>query len=156
MRTNAKTWLLLAAAVAVNCGLASAQALKLDATYIDSGFDGDGISCPPGVTTTIGPVVDIGCPTGTTCTVQADQFLQVGLGSTTGNELSAGFYVDGVGVPDGQIICSTPSDGTYQVCSVSQSEANVTAGKHTVQIFVNSKYQSYVFNYNTNFRVYKQ
>jgi len=154
MRKITTTFLAVGAAF-MSCSLASAQALKPVSTYIDQGFNGDGISAPPGASTTIGPAVTITCPTGATCTVQADQFLQVGLGSTTGNELAAGFYLDVVGVPDGQIICSTPADGTYQVCSVSQSERNVAAGRHTVQIFVTSKYQSYVFNYNTNFRVYK-
>ena len=87
--------------------------------------------------------------------MQADHFIQVGLGSTTGNQFSATFLLDGNPILDGQIMCSTPSDGTYQVCATSVYQTGVKPGAHTVQISVSSKYGTYVFNYNTNFRVYR-
>ncbi|MGA2593181.1 MAG: hypothetical protein ABSH32_24970 [Bryobacteraceae bacterium] len=156
MRRIVKMWLAVAAIVVMCHGLASAQALKLAATYIDAGFNGDGLSIPAGENTVVGPVVNITCPgTSGSCTVQADQFIQVGLGSATGNQFSATFLLDGTAILDGQIMCSTPSDGTYQVCSTSEYQTKVALGTHTVQISVSSKYGTYVFNYNTNFRVYK-
>jgi hypothetical protein len=156
-----KSWLLAGAMVAgamvvMSHGLASAQSLKLEGTYIDAGFNGDGLPIPAGGNATVGPVIDITCPgTSGKCTVQADQFIQVGLGSVAGNQFSVTFLLDGKAILDGQIVCSTPSDGTYQVCSTSEYQGGVSVGAHTVQISVSSKYSTYVFNYNTNFRVYK-
>jgi hypothetical protein len=152
-----KKMLLIAVVAALNCGLASAQRKEtLEATYIDKGYLPTGLNI--GTTRTpVGPVVTVDCPgTSGTCTIQADQFIQVGYGSASGNMFIVGFYLDGVNVIDEQAVGSIPTNDTYLVGATSESQAGVAVGTHTVQIYIYALDKTgSVFNYNTNFRVYR-
>lgn len=138
------------------CGLASAQNHWLVRTYIDQGYYASGRTIPANQNTVIGPVVPIVCPgTSGMCTIQADHFIQEGKGMSMGNQFVIGFYLDGMPVTDAQIVGCTPSDGSYLVAATSERQSMVAPGMHTVQTFVWSMNGASVFNYNTNFRVYK-
>ena len=157
MQNIVKASLLITAMVVTSHGLASAEALKLEGTYIDHGYDEAGQAIPGGsVRTAVGPVVAVSCPgTSGTCTIQANHFIQVGHGSATGNQYTVGFYVDGVANGDEQILGSTPPDGTYSIGATSEFQSGVTPGAHSVQVYIYSLDPTYVFNYTTNFEVYK-
>jgi hypothetical protein len=154
MQGDLRKRLLIAAVVVLGCGLASAQNQALERTYIDQGYYKSGLAIPPGSErTVVGPEVTITCPGTTTCTVQADQFIQEGDGSTTGNESLIGFYIDSLEAAEQQV-GETPADDSYQVFSTSEL-VEVAAGTHTVQIYVYSNHGMSVYNYATTFRVYK-
>jgi hypothetical protein len=129
----------------LSCGLVSAQSHRLAKTYIDYEYYGSGQAIPGGsVRTALGPVADIVCPGSGTCTIQANQFVQVGRGTASGNEYTVGYYLDGVANCDEQILASTPQDGTYAIGATSEFQANVSAGKHTVQTYIYSLDPTYV------------
>ncbi len=137
------------------CGTAPAQKYTLAGTYIDAGYFNSGQLIPAGQTTAVGPVVEVECSgAASSCTVQADHFIQVGHGNTAQNQATIGFLLDGSLVEDNQIAGSTPSDGTYTILAASERQTGVSPGTHTVQILLYSVADTFVFNYNTNFRVY--
>jgi hypothetical protein len=164
MRRAVTTGLLVAAVVFMCHCLASAQSAPpetLHATYIDHGYYANGLNVSNGVDAAVGSPVTINCPGPGACTIQADQFIQVGLvGISCGEfpcfpgQLTVGFYLDGVAAIDEQIVGVVPASG-YQVEATSELQNGVSPGSHTVQIFVNCGGNGAVFNYNTNFRVYK-
>jgi len=152
-----KKMLLIAVVAVLSRGLASAQSAEtLEATYLDKGYYPTGLNIGT-ARTAVGPVVTVDCPgTSGTCTIQADQFIQVGDGSTSGQLFTVGFYLDGVADGDEQIVGSIPLSGTYMVGATSESQTGVAVGTHTVQIYIYAREQTgSVYNYNTNFRVYK-
>jgi len=138
------------------CGLASAQNHVLYQTYIDQGYYSNGLPIPAGNQHTfVGPVVNVNCPgTSGTCTIQANQSIQHA-GSSVGNTFQIGFYLDGSPAINLQEVGETPSDGSFLVSTTQELQAKVPLGKHTVQIFVMSLEGCSVYNYSTNFQVFK-
>jgi hypothetical protein len=149
-------WLAAAAMLATG-SLASAQIArkeKLASTYIDAAYLNGSLSVGT-QRTAIGPVLTINCPFTTTCTVQADQFIQVGGDLQAGDEFTIGFYLDGSYVADEQQAGQPPTDGLYTAGAVSEYQTGVTPGNHTVQPYIYSVFgKAKVYNYNVNFRVY--
>ena len=129
--------------------------LTLQGTYIDSGFYGAlGLSVPRNQTTAIGKPVSVDCPSGRSCTIEADLFIQSGLTDVTGNQYSLCLSVDGALAPNCQIVGSTPADRTYSIGSTSQLVTGVTPEDHVVRAYFSSVKGSKVFNYTSNYRVY--
>jgi hypothetical protein len=147
-------------AIAISCGLASAQSFPAEtlySTYIDHGFYASGLLLST-QNVKVGSPVTVSCPGTGTCTIQADQFIQLGNTFCEGvcpGDVTIGFYVDGVACTDEQIVGVVPSS-FYQVEATSELQNNVSPGYHTVEIYVRSSSGTgAVYNYNTNFRVYK-
>lgn len=103
---------------------------SLQGTYIDQGYYSGGLTVNPQTTVTIGTPLAVTCPGKTTCTIQADMFVQTGAGKTSGNQFSVCLYVDGVRAPNCQDVGSTPADGTYLVSSTSQQVSGVAGGNY--------------------------
>ena len=90
-------------------------------TYINTGLFATTI--PAATFTPVDAKITVTCPGTTgTCLLQADQFIQTGLGSTTLNEFALCFYVDGVAVNGCYYNGSTPSDGSFVMGSASQGK----------------------------------
>jgi hypothetical protein len=136
--------------------------MRRNATYIDHGYYGAGLSIPANQNVKVGNPVSVFCSGSGTCTIQADQFIQVGGGCFEGacglGQFLIGFYLDGVPDIDAQIVGLAPpyQSNYYQVEATSELQNNVSPGWHTVQIYVSATANgTLVYNYNTNFRVYK-
>ena len=105
--------------------------------------------------TPVDTALTITCPGASgTCLFQADQFMQVGQGSTSGNQFALCFYVDGVSVNGCFFNGSAPSDGSYVMGGVSQG-ITVSHGNHTVQTYIYNGGGTYLSSYNFTYRIYK-
>jgi len=122
-------------------------------TYINTGVFGTTVAA--GTFTPVDSAITVSCPGATgTCLLQADQFIQTGAGSTSGNEFALCFYVDGVSVNGCYYNGSTPSDGTYVMGSVSQGKT-VAHGNHTVQTYIYSRNGALMNFYNFTYKIFK-
>jgi hypothetical protein len=128
---------------------------SLQGTYIDEGYYQGGFTTEATVDTPIGTPLAVTCPGSTTCTIQADMFVQSGGTHFSGNTYAICLWVDGVRGPNCQDVGSTAPDNTYLVGSTSQLVAGVTPGNHVVQTYVGAKNGMIVFNHTSNYRVYK-
>jgi hypothetical protein len=161
----AKSYFLSAVAlgsiVALTCvsayGASAATRYVLEGSYIDAGYYGSGgLFVPRNIDTAIGKPLIVNCPGSSgTCVIEADLFIQSGHSHITGNQYSLCLFVDGTSAPNCQIVGSTPSDYTYANGSTSQLVTGVAPGSHTVQAFFRTYQGAAVFNYTSNYRVYK-
>jgi hypothetical protein len=144
------------------CGVVSASSAvaatryTLQGSYIDAGYYGSaGLFSPRNVNTAIGKPVIVNCPESSgSCVVEADLFIQSGKSDVTGNQYNLCLFVDGASAPNCQIVGSTPSDNTYTNGATSQ-QATVSPGDHVVQAYFQSYKGARVFNFTSNYRVYK-
>jgi hypothetical protein len=138
-------------------GAAAATRYSLQGSYIDAGYYGSsGLFSPRNVNTAIGKPVIVNCPGSSgSCVVEADLFIQSGKSDVTSNQYNLCLFVDGNSAPNCQIVGSTPSDFTYTNGSTSQ-QATVSPGNHVVQAYFMSYKGARVFNFTSNYRVYKQ
>ena len=105
--------------------------------------------------TAVDAPITITCPgTSGSCLLQADQFMQVGLGTTTGNEFALCFYVDGVSIGSCWYNGSAPADSTFVLGSTSAGKS-VPHGVHTVQTYIYNTGSTYLSYYNFTYRIYK-
>ena len=129
----------------------------LEGSYIDAGYYGSqGLHVPRNQSTPIGKPLIVECPGSSgTCVIEADLFIQSGQSDVTGNQYSLCLSVDGSLAPNCQIVGSTPADYTYANGSTSQLVTGVAPGDHVVQAFFSTTKGTNVFNYTSNYRVYK-
>lgn len=108
-----------------------------------------------GTFTPVDAAITVTCP-GTTgnCLLQADQFMQTGQGTTTGNQFALCFYVDGASVNGCFFNGSTPSDGSYVMGAASQG-ISVPHGAHTLQTYIYNASSTYLSFYSFTYRIYK-
>lgn len=111
-------------------------------------------SFPAGGTTPIDAPTTVTCPgTSGTCTLEADQVLQVGV---PGSLVGLCFYVDGTLVNGACFYTDeTPADGSFTQTHTTQSISGVPHGTHMVQSFVYSSVGGVYDYYNFDYRVYK-
>jgi len=97
------------------------------------------------------------CPSGTTCTVSADQSVQLGGNTSDFNGFSICTALDGnfMQQPPCPSLAVLPSDGSYFFGSFVQSASNVKSGAHTIQTFVFTNSPATVYIYNFTYRLYK-
>ena len=100
----------------------------------------------------------IDCPstsTTTTCTIEADQHLQVD-GSTTANKWGTCTTVDGafMAEPNCPLLGVVPSDGTFTSGSFVQTKTRVSVGNHTVRSFLYTSFGRTREIYEFTHRVY--
>ena len=121
--------------------------------YINTGVLGTNI--PAATFTPVDAAITLTCPgiTGS-CLLQADQWIQTGLGSSTFNEFALCFYVDGVAVNGCYYNGSTPADSSFVMGTASQG-TSVPHGTHTVQTYVYSNNGALMNYYNFTYRIYK-
>jgi len=155
MHNFIKTQLVMTA-LGLACGDASAQNEGVQKTYLDTGYYGSGFSIPADKWTAVGPVVDIVCPGTTTCTIEAIHSIQVGgAASPAGNEVQLDFSLDGSFQPVAQQVGEVSTDNSFRVFSAIEVERDIPAGHHTIQTAVWSIDGTYVWNYETNYQVFK-
>jgi hypothetical protein len=147
--------LVIGLCLVLSCGLASAQSHALKETYIDAGYYGSGFSIPASEWTAVGPVVDIVCSGTTTCTIQAVHSIQFRDSSSAGNEVQINFMLDGKSLTLAQQVGEVPTDGSFVVFSATELEKAIAAGSHTVQTLVYSVDGTTVWDYSTNYQVFK-
>jgi len=134
---------------------AATTRFTLQGSYIDAGYYGSsGLFSPRNTNTAIGKPIVVNCPGSGTCVIEADLFIQSGKSDVTGNQYNLCLFVDGASAPNCQIVGSTPSDFTYTNGSTSQ-QATVSPGDHVVQAYFMSYKGARVFNFTSNYRVYK-
>jgi hypothetical protein len=136
---------------------AGATVRTLEGTYIDAGYYGSGgLRVFPNQNTAVGKPIAVTCPGKTgSCTIEADLYIQSGHSNVTRNEYNLCLFVDGNPAPNCQIVGSTPSDYTYADGSTSQLVTGVTPGSHVVQAYFMSYKGASLFNWTSNYRVYK-
>lgn len=137
-------------------GAMAATRFTLQGSYIDAGYYvTSGLVSPRNVNTPIGKPVVVDCPGSSgNCVIEADLFIQSGKSDVTGNQYNLCLFVDGASAPNCQIVGSTPSDFTYTNGATSQ-QATVSPGDHVVQAYFQSYKGARVFNFTSNYRVYK-
>jgi hypothetical protein len=136
-------------------GATASTRYTLEGSYIDAGYYGsNGLAIPRNHNTAIGKPLSVHCPGPGACVIEADLYIQSGKSDTTGNQYNLCLFVDGASAPNCQIVGSTPADYSYTNGSTSQ-QATVTAGDHVVQAFFLSYKGTSVFNYTSNYRVFK-
>jgi len=110
---------------------------------------------PAATFTAVDAPITVVCPgTSGNCLLQADEWIQTGLGSTTFNEFALCFYVDGVSIGSCWYNGSTPADGSF-VLGTTSAGKTVPHGAHTVQTFVYSINGAYMSYFNNTYRIYK-
>jgi len=127
----------------------------LKGTYINNGnFNG---SIPAAKYTAIDPQLTVSCPGASgTCTIEADMWVDFGLGPNSFNITTICLVVDGVqtsGCPFET--AETPYDGSHVHSSTSQPVSGLARGTHTVQTFAYAAQGAFIEYYATNYRVYK-
>ena len=137
-------------------GATAATRYTLQGSYIDAGYYGaNGLSIPRNHYTPIGKPLSVNCPgPGGSCVIEADLFIQSGKSDVTGNQYNLCLFVDGASAPNCQIVGSTPADYSITNGSTSQ-QATVSPGAHVVQAVILSYKGTFVFNYTSNYRVFK-
>jgi hypothetical protein len=125
----------------------------LEGTYInecDSSCSGTLVS---GGYAPVDAVTTVTCPgTSGTCTIQADQDVQV---SSVDAELAICLYVDGVMINGCYFTIGTDSSGRYVQNHTTQSVSGVAHGTHTVQTFQYSNNSGSFGFYSASYRVFK-
>lgn len=107
----------------------------------------------PGFTAIDAPTSVTCAGTSGTCTLQADQWIQ--LGNAAGSDIAICFYIDGVAVNGCYYNGEVPADGFYTMFSVSQGASSIPFGTHTVQTVVYSSSATSGGYYSSTYRVYK-
>ena len=103
----------------------------------------------------VDPADTASCPgTSGTCLIVADQWLQIGAETFTGNRAALCFYIDGAPVNACYFSGETPADGTYEQISTTQG-ASVSFGSHTVETIGYSDFGTFLGTANFTYRVYK-
>ena len=121
--------------------------------YINSGVYGTTILAA--TFTPINAAITVTCPGSTgTCLLQADQWIQTGLGTTTFNEFAICLYVDGVNTGNCWYNGSTPSDTSF-VIGTTSSGKTITHGNHVVQSIVYSNNGAFMSYYNFTYKIFK-
>ncbi|HTZ97428.1 MAG TPA: hypothetical protein VMB18_13585 [Terriglobales bacterium] len=97
------------------------------------------------------------CPSGSTCTVSAEQHLQVGGNAVTGNTFAICTEVDGTQMsqPPCPTLGEIPTDGSYVAGSFTQNMDNVQPGTHTLQTFFFTPSPAFAVYYDFTYRLYK-
>jgi len=100
--------------------------------------------------------VSFTCPKGGTCTVSAEQNVQVS-GSTSANRYAVCTEVDGVIIaePSCPYLGTVPSDGSLVAGSFVQNMSAVPAGNHTLQTFVYTDNGGNRAIFNITYRLYR-
>jgi len=128
----------------------------LRGSYIHQGSYKSGLMVPAAMWTKVGNPLMVMCPDiSGMCTIQVDSWIQNGNGMSMGNQYRVCFCLDGMRVPDCQVVGSTPSDGSLLIGSASEMVKMVPPGTHMVQTVVWSMNGMSVFHYTSNYRVYK-
>lgn len=128
----------------------------LQGTYVNSGNYGD-VAFPANTFSAIDPALTVTCPgTTSTCSIQADMWVQNGRESISGNEDRVCLYVDGSPGPFCNYFAGeTPSDFTYTNATSSDTVSGLAHGTHTVQTVFWSAGGAFVAHYQANYHVYK-
>ena len=100
--------------------------------------------------------LDFTCPSGGTCTVSAEENVQV-RGTTSGNKWAICAAVDGsfMAEPDCPYLGIIPSDNSFLAGSFVQNTSNVAPGHHTLQTFVYTDNGGDRGVYNITYRLYR-
>lgn len=96
------------------------------------------------------------CPSGGTCTVSAEQNVQVS-GSTSANRYAVCTEVDGniIQEPSCPYLGTVPSDGSFIAGSFVQNMSQVSSGNHTLQTFVYTDNGGNRAIFNITYRLYR-
>jgi len=113
------------------------------------------VAIDPGFVALDNPV-NFTCPKGGTCTVSAEQNVQVS-GSTSANRFAICTEVDGniIQEPSCPYLGTVPSDGSYIAGSFVQNMSAVPSGNHTLQTFVYTDNGGDRAIFNITYRLYR-
>ena len=113
------------------------------------------VAIDPGFVALDNPV-NFTCPKGGTCTVSAEQNVQVS-GSTSANRFAVCTEVDGsiIQEPSCPYLGTVPSDGSFITGSFVQNMSSVSAGNHTLQTFVYTDNGGNRAIFNITYRLYR-
>jgi hypothetical protein len=139
------------ASLSIYSGAQQAPALAtkhvLKGTYINNGNYNSSVAAAK--FTPIDPALSVSCPGSSTCTIEADMWIQ-NVSDGGGNTVC--LFVDG-SESSGCPYETSGTSGIYDTISVSWP-VTVEHGTHTVQTYVYSNDGEFVGFYTTNYRVY--
>lgn len=126
-------------------------------TYFSAGNQGS-IFFPAGVYTAVNSPLTINCPGSTSCTIQADMWVETGNTNTNGtpNNFAICTEVDGTFLQGNCFYsANTPNDLSFVTGTRSDQSSGWSHGNHTIQTFIFTNNGTPVQQYNITYHVYK-